>query len=175
MEQLVLEPRHVSVASVLTSSVETILPVARAKSTEVRSRIDFAAATVLGESDRLQQVFINLLANAVKFTPEGGHVEARLTRVGASCVEVKVKDDGPGINADFLPSVFERYRRAGGVRATEQEGLGLGLAIARKLVEMHRGTISAHSLGVGLGATFTVRLPLADGPDIGEMICAADT
>lgn len=160
--QLVLNPRHVSLASVLDASVETILQFARAKSTEVHSRIEFAEATIFGESERLQQIFINLLSNAVKFTPDSGHIEVRLTRVGASCAKVTVKDDGPGINADFLPCVFERFRRADTIRATDQEGLGLGLAITRKLVEMHRGTISAQSAGEGLGATFTVRLPLAD-------------
>lgn len=163
MGQLVFDPRRVSLASVLRSSVEMILPLAGAKAIKVRSHIDFGAALVLGEPDRLQQVFINLLTNAVKFTSEGGHVEVRLARHGASYAGVTVTDDGPGINADFLPFVFERFRRADAMRMTERQGLGLGLYIARELVELHGGTIRAHSPGAGLGATFTVLLPIEVG------------
>jgi signal transduction histidine kinase len=161
--QLVINPRHVSLAPVLYSSVEMILPLAGAKAIKVRTHVDFAAAIVLGEPDRLQQIFVNLLTNAVKFTSEGGHVEVRLARGGASCAEVTVTDDGSGINADFLPFVFERFRRADAMRMTERQGLGLGLYIARTLVELHGGTISAHSPGEGLGATFTVLLPIGVG------------
>jgi signal transduction histidine kinase len=148
---------------VLRSSIETVTPLARAKSIEVRPRIDFESATVFGEPDRLQQVFINLLSNAVRFTQEGGNVEARLSRGGESSAEVTVTDDGRGIDEEFISYVFERFRRADACETAGREGLGLGLYIARKLVEMHEGTISAQSPGEGLGATFTVRLPLEEG------------
>lgn len=155
-----LRPRSTPLAPVVVASVETVMPLARNKSVEVRSRIEFAEAAVSGEAELLQQVFVNLLSNAVKFAPESGHVEARLSRGGAACAEVAVGDDGPGIAADFLPHVFEPFRQADAVRLAGRGGLGLGLAIARKLVEMHGGEIGARSGGEGLGSTFTVRLPL---------------
>ena len=121
--------------------------------------IDPQAGPVSGDPERLQQVLWNLLSNAVKFTGRGGKVQARLERLD-SHVELTVSDTGIGISPDFLPYVFERFRQADAGIARERDGLGLGLSIARQLIEMHGGTIDASSAGVGKGATFRVRIPV---------------
>ena len=118
---------------------------------------------VLGDAGRLQQVVWNLLANAIKFTDEGGSVCVRLRRAGRDA-ELTVSDDGCGIEADFLPHIFERFRQADATTTRRHGGLGLGLAIARHLVELHGGTVRAESAGEGQGSTFVIRLPLADAP-----------
>jgi CheY-like chemotaxis protein len=117
------------------------------------------AAPVSGDPERLQQVFWNLLSNAIKFTNRGGTVQVRLERVN-SHLEVAVSDTGIGIPPEFLPHVFERFRQADAGIARERGGLGLGLAIARQLIEMHGGTIEASSSGINQGATFRVKIPL---------------
>src|SRR5207244_2006208 len=114
---------------------------------------------VLGDPGRLQQVFWNLLVNAVKFTPEGGRVEVRVER-GEGEWRVQVKDTGQGISASALPHLFDRFWRADGSSTREHGGLGLGLAIVRHLLELHGGSVEAESAGLGKGATFTVRLPM---------------
>jgi CheY-like chemotaxis protein len=108
----------------------------------------------------LQQVLWNLINNAVKFTPKDGRVEVRLQRVNSD-VEIRVSDSGAGISREFLPQIFQRFRQADSSASREHGGLGLGLAIAKQLVEMHGGTISADSAGLGRGAEFTVTLPMA--------------
>jgi CheY-like chemotaxis protein/anti-sigma regulatory factor (Ser/Thr protein kinase) len=113
---------------------------------------------MLGDPDRLQQVLWNLLSNAVKFTREGGRVELRLTALPDGA-RISVADTGKGIAPDFLPYVFERFRQADSGSTRAQAGLGLGLAIVRHLVELHGGTVTAESAGVGKGATFIVHLP----------------
>jgi two-component system CheB/CheR fusion protein len=115
-------------------------------------------ATVLGDPVRLQQVVWNLLANAVKFTPRGGHVHLRLEHMDGS-MHLMVSDDGPGIEPAFLPFIFERFRQADSRFSREHGGLGLGLAIVRELIEFHGGTVSASSDGPGKASRFTVRLP----------------
>jgi signal transduction histidine kinase len=121
---------------------------------------------VMGDRDRIQQVLCNLLTNAIKFTPEGGSVTVELSIIKGekpsdnSDAEIRVMDTGIGISAEFLPHVFDRFRQA--EQSGSTKGLGLGLAIARHLVELHNGTIDAQSAGVGQGATFIVRLPLLD-------------
>jgi CheY-like chemotaxis protein len=100
-----------------------------------------------------------LISNAIKFTPEGGRVQVRLARINSS-VEISVSDTGQGISPEFLPYVFERFRQADHTTTRRHGGLGLGMAITRHLVELHGGTISAHSPGEGQGATFTLRLPV---------------
>jgi CheY-like chemotaxis protein len=117
-------------------------------------------ALVSGDPDRLQQVVLNLVSNAIKFTPPCGRVEARLERAGAH-LELIVKDTGRGISPEFLPHVFERFRQADSSVARAHGGLGLGLSITRRLVELHDGSIHAESEGEGRGSTFTVKLPLA--------------
>jgi two-component system, chemotaxis family, sensor kinase Cph1 len=115
-------------------------------------------AKASGDPDRLQQVVWNLLSNAVKFTPRGGHVQIGVEQTDDS-VAVVVRDDGQGIDPSFLPHIFERFRLADSRSSREHGGLGLGLAIVRELVELHGGSVSAASEGLGKGATFHVRLP----------------
>src|SRR6185503_18117583 len=118
------------------------------------------AGQVTGDADRLQQIIWNLVSNAIKFTPKDGQIEVRLRRVEPH-IEVRVSDSGIGIDKQFLPYIFERFRQADSSMTRAHSGLGLGLAIVRHLVELHGGTVSAESAGEGQGAVFTVRLPLA--------------
>jgi PAS domain S-box-containing protein len=157
--KLRLEPEPVPVAAVLREAVEGVKPAAGAKGITLSVDLDPFAGTVLADTTRLQQVFWNLLTNAVKFTDPGGRVSASLRRDGGT-VEVSVSDTGIGISAEFLPFVFEPFRQGDARFDRAHGGLGLGLAIARQLVELHGGTIDAASGGAGQGATFTVRLPL---------------
>lgn len=113
----------------------------------------------MGDPNRLQQVVWNLLSNAVKFTPAGGRVEIRLMEVGNQA-QIQVSDTGKGISPEFLPYVFDYFRQADSTITRAFGGLGLGLAIVRKVVEMHGGKVQAESPGEGLGTTFTVELPL---------------
>ena len=118
------------------------------------------ACAVIGDARRLQQVVWNLLSNAIKFTPEGGRISVGLAASGGR-VELTVADTGRGIDADFLPHIFDRYRQADGNPAARRRGLGLGLAIVRHVVTLHGGTVMASSDGPGKGATFTITLPVA--------------
>jgi len=113
----------------------------------------------MGDPGRLQQVFWNLLVNAVKFTPEGGRVDVEVRREGDAWV-VRVRDTGQGIRPEFLTRLFERFWQADGSSTREHGGLGLGLAIVHHLVNLHGGSVSAHSEGMGRGSTFVVRLPV---------------
>jgi CheY-like chemotaxis protein/anti-sigma regulatory factor (Ser/Thr protein kinase) len=122
--------------------------------------IDTGMETIMGDPARLQQVVWNLLTNAIKFTPRGGRVQVRLERVNSQ-VEIAVTDTGAGIDPEFLPHVFERFRQADQKSTRKHGGLGLGLAIVRHLMELHGGTVRADSEGKGTGATFTVTLPVA--------------
>jgi signal transduction histidine kinase len=121
-------------------------------------RVDAPAIPMSVDGDRLQQVVWNLVSNAVKFTPRGGHVDVVVERL-ADEVAISVRDDGAGIAREFLPHVFERFRQGESRPTREHGGLGLGLSIAKHLVEMHGGTIRVASDGVGKGATFRVLLP----------------
>jgi CheY-like chemotaxis protein len=122
--------------------------------------LDPPARHIAGDSSRLQQVFWNLLSNAIKFTPAGGRVEVRLERAGSN-IQISVSDTGEGISTNFLPFIFDRFRQADGTSTRSHNGLGLGLAIVRHLVELHGGSVQADSPGEGCGATFTIRLPQA--------------
>src|SRR5262249_14954784 len=113
-----------------------------------------------GDSDRLQQVVWNLISNAIKFTPEGGRIEVELKRAGERA-ELRVSDTGRGISPDFLPHVFDRFRQAIGSDARARAGLVLGLTVVRSIAEAHGGSVKAESHGVGAGATFTCKFPLA--------------
>jgi signal transduction histidine kinase/DNA-binding response OmpR family regulator len=161
--KLMLDFRPVELASIIEASVDTVRPMAEAKSIRVQPQLRTSHCVVSGDPARLQQVVWNLFSNAVKFTPEGGSVE-----VGLTCdehrVELEVSDTGQGISQDFLPYIFDRFRQADGTTTRKHGGLGLGLAIVRHLVELHGGTIRAHSDGDGQGATFTLSLPLASAP-----------
>ena len=143
----------------IEAAAESIRPTAEAKGIRLHLSIDPNAGSVFGDGERLQQVVWNLLSNGVKFTPTGGSVEVSLNRIN-SHVEITVADTGVGIQRDFLPHVFDRFRQADGSTTRNYGGLGLGLAIVRHLVELHGGTAYAESAGENQGATFTVRLPL---------------
>ena len=143
----------------IDAAVEAVRPAAAAKGVHVQKVIDTGAVAIPGDPVRLQQVVWNLLSNAIKFTPRGGHVQIRSERVN-SHLEIVVADTGQGIAADFLPHVFDRVRQADQKTSRQHGGMGLGLAIVRHLVELHGGTVSAASEGVGQGATFTVMLPI---------------
>jgi CheY-like chemotaxis protein len=138
--------------------MSSIRPAAEAKEIRLQVVIDAQVPAVNGDPGRLQQVFWNLLTNAVKFTPKAGLVAVTLARV-KSHVEVRVMDDGAGIDPTFLPHVFDRFRQADASSTRRYGGLGLGLSIVKQLVELHGGGISVESEGVGRGATFRVMLP----------------
>jgi len=157
--RLRLDVQPVDLPAILHESLATVMPAAEGKGVRVESIIDPLTAPVSGDADRLQQIAWNLLSNAIKFTPRGGKVQLRLARVN-SHVEITVSDTGRGIAADFLPYVFERFRQADATFSREHGGLGLGLAIAKELTELHGGTLSASSGGLDQGSTFTVKLPL---------------
>jgi signal transduction histidine kinase/CheY-like chemotaxis protein len=152
-------PRPLDLASVVRDAVETARPAAQAKGIRLEEALDSSVARVIGDGNRLQQVFWNLLSNAVKFTPREGTVRVTLVRV-ESHIEVSVSDTGTGIRPEFLPYVFDRFRQADASITRQYGGLGLGLSIAKQLIELHGGTIAVESPGVGLGAMFVVRLPL---------------
>jgi PAS domain S-box-containing protein len=154
-----LDVQPVELLSVIRHAVEAVKPAADAKQLKIEAVLDPQAGPISGDPGRLQQILWNLLSNAVKFTDKHGKVQVRLERVN-SHVEIVVSDTGIGIRPEFLPHVFERFRQADGGIAREKGGLGLGLAIARQLTEIHGGTIEASSAGVGHGATFRVKLPL---------------
>ncbi|MEH2159503.1 MAG: PAS domain S-box protein [Nostoc sp.] len=149
----------VSLVVVVEAAVETVRLAAETNSIQIQTIFDANLGQVMGDPNRLQQVVWNLLSNAVKFTPTGGRVEIRLMEVGNQ-MQIQVSDTGKGINPDFLPYVFDYFRQADGTTTRVFGGLGLGLAIVRNVVEMHGGTVQAESPGEGLGATFTVELPL---------------
>jgi PAS domain S-box-containing protein len=143
---------------IIRDAIEMAETAAAAKQTAVRLEVDPALEPIVGDSLRLQQVVSNLLTNAIKFSPEGATVQVRVRQLNGS-VELSVADNGPGIPHDQLTAIFEPFRQVEGSELPVQGGLGLGLAIVKQIVEAHRGSISASSGGVGLGATFTVRLP----------------
>ena len=158
--KLRLEVQPVDLAEVIEGALDVVRPAAEAKSVELESVLPgFRHGRVLGDPGRLQQVVCNLLANAIKFTPNGGHVAVRLEVVD-SRAEIAVSDTGKGISADFLPHIFERFRQADSTTTRAHSGLGLGLAIVSHLVELHGGTVRAESRGEGQGTTFRVTLPL---------------
>jgi PAS domain S-box-containing protein len=155
--RLNMEP--VDLALVIRSAVETVRPASEAKGIAIDLRLEAIEGVVTGDPDRLQQVVWNLLANSLKFTPHQGHIVVKLLQ-SAGQAEICVTDTGMGIEAEFLPYVFERFRQADASRTRIHGGLGLGLAIVRHLVESHGGTVHAHSPGCEQGAAFIVRLPL---------------
>jgi signal transduction histidine kinase/ActR/RegA family two-component response regulator len=161
----------VSVAEVATAALDSVASMADERSIRIALSNDAGDHDIVsGDAARLQQVIWNLLANAIKFTPEGGHVALSVRHVGPD-VEVSVSDTGQGLSPEFLPHVFDRFRQAHGGTSRRHSGLGLGLAIAYQIVEQHGGSVRAESPGLGKGSTFTIRLPLvapvtaADVPD----------
>jgi CheY-like chemotaxis protein/two-component sensor histidine kinase len=157
--KLKLDVEPVEVGAVVEQALESVRPAADAKGLRLQTALD-STGSVMGDAHRLQQVVWNLLSNAVKFTPKGGRVQVFVERRDSS-VEITVADTGPGIAPEFLPHIFERFRQAEGLLTRRAGGLGLGLSIVKQLVEMHGGTVTAFSAGLGKGTTLTVRLPLS--------------
>lgn len=149
----------VDLTSIISEAINTVRLSAEAKGVQVQTQLDPEAGPLYGDADRLQQVVLNLLSNAVKFTPKGGRVRIRVTRINSD-VEITVSDTGAGIEADFLPYVFEPFRQANSDGAMPQSGSGLGLAVVLYLVELHGGCVRAESPGRDQGATFTIRIPI---------------
>ncbi|HEX7889445.1 MAG TPA: MHYT domain-containing protein [Ramlibacter sp.] len=159
-----LESEAVDLAAVVEAAIETAKPAAIAKQIALDTFIEGPAQQVVGDASRLHQILWNLLSNAIKFTPAGGRVAVRVTQEDGHVVAV-VEDTGSGIDAAFLPYVFDRFRQADASTTRVHGGLGIGLSIVRQLVELHGGTVAVSSRGAGQGATFSVRLPLAAEAD----------
>lgn len=159
--KLELTSNMVDVAATLLLAIRAITPAAENKNIRIEKSFARDALRVYGDATRLQQIFWNILSNAVKFTPAGGSIGIRLS--SANCqIEVEVSDTGQGIAHEFLPRVFDSLSQEGASSTRQHGGLGLGLSIVKQLVEMHGGTVRAESDGPGQGATFTVRLPARD-------------
>jgi PAS domain S-box-containing protein len=148
---------------IIHSAIDAIRPAAEAKEIQIRSHFEAPDVIVRADAERLQQVFWNLLANAVKFTPARGTIDIHLHRENG-LGEVRIEDSGPGVPADFLPRVFERFSQADGSSTRKHGGLGLGLAIVRHLVELHGGTVSARNRDENGGAVLIVSLPVTEPP-----------
>jgi PAS domain S-box-containing protein len=166
-----LDLRPVGLEPVIEMATEVVRPMVAAKRIQLIHVFNATVCAVFGDPDRLQQVFLNLLTNAVKFTPEGGQIEVHVERRD-STVQVSVSDTGKGIAAETIPHVFDRFYQAEGRGARRRGGLGLGLAIVRHIVEMHGGEVEAESAGLGQGTTMRLTLPLmtveAGGQERGE-------
>jgi PAS domain S-box-containing protein len=154
-----LDLESMELNAAVEAALETVRPAARAKNVALVATLDAALGSIEGAPDRLQQVVWNLLMNAVKFTPSGGRVDIS-TRRKSGTVDIVVSDTGRGIAANLLPHVFEPFLQGDDSRRDPKSGLGLGLALVRRLVELHGGTVVADSPGPDRGATFTVTLPL---------------
>lgn len=161
--KITLRTETLDLPELVDSAVETSLPAIKAAGHAFEVRIEDEALQVTGDRTRLCQVFTNLLNNAAKYTPPGGRIELVARREGDSAV-LQVRDDGLGIPREMLSRVFELFAQVGHAAEHTHGGLGLGLALVKKLVQMHGGEVSADSAGLGRGSTFTVRLPLARVP-----------
>lgn len=159
----------INLATVINAAIDVVSPAADVKKISIESKLDSTIGKISGDFNRLQQIVVNLLSNAIKFTPKNGRVEVTLSMAMAdentdssmiNYAQITVSDTGKGISQEFLPYVFERFRQADKTTTRRKDGLGLGLAIVRHLVEAHGGNVTADSQGEGKGATFTVRLPL---------------
>ncbi|HEX9960685.1 MAG TPA: PAS domain-containing protein [Pyrinomonadaceae bacterium] len=153
-----LDIQPVKLTKVIEAALDSVRPAADAREISLQTTLDENIEPVSGDPDRLQQIIWNLLSNAIKFTPKGGKVEMRLEQKN-SHVEIIVADTGRGIEKDFLPFVFDRFRQADSSSKRQYGGLGLGLSIVRQLAELHGGSVAVFSEGEGKGATFTVVLP----------------
>ncbi len=156
--KLQLDLRPIDIAVVVKAAIGTVTPAANAKGIRLQLIQNPAGSAVMADPERLQQVFWNLLSNAIKFTPKDGRVRVSVESVGSN-IEVVVSDTGLGIDSVFLPRIFDRFTQDDSSSTRHARGLGLGLSIARQLVELHGGDIQAESPGVGHGSTFTARFP----------------
>lgn len=165
--KLSIDRGPVDLSKVIDAAFDSVRPAAEAKSISFETTMPPDRSFVLGDQTRLQQIFWNLFSNAVKFTPKGGNVKVAVSGVD-SLMRVSVTDTGIGINPEFLPFIFDRFRQADGSTTREHGGLGLGLAIVRHLVDLHHGSVEVASEGKDLGATFTVVIPIANANIIVE-------
>jgi PAS domain S-box-containing protein len=156
--KLRINTQPIDVLLIVHAAIDAVRPAAEAKQIDIRTHIDAPDLIVRADMERMQQVFWNLLSNAVKFTPAVGVIDVYLERHD-SAAEIRIEDSGPGVPAEFLPRIFERFSQADGSSTRKHGGLGLGLAIVRHLVELHGGTVSARNRSTGSGAVLTVRLP----------------
>ncbi|MBD1824714.1 response regulator [Cyanobacteria bacterium FACHB-DQ100] len=166
--KLRLNHRSIQPVAVIQAAIDGVRPQVEAKSIQLITEFAPNIGNVWGDSTRLQQIVWNLLTNAVKFTPEEGKITIQAQAEESNMVRITVTDTGIGIDAEFLPHVFDRFRQADSTTTRSHNGLGLGLAIVRHLVELHEGTIEATSPGLEKGATFTVRLPLLPANQLHE-------
>jgi signal transduction histidine kinase len=150
--------QDVDFKAVIEQAIESVTPIAEEKFVHLAAKVSDAPAIGVGDPVRLLQLFTNLLTNAIKFTPENGEVVITLHSTSGS-IQVQVKDNGIGIEADFLPRVFEPFAQEDSSSTRTYSGLGLGLAIVRRLTEMHNGSIDVESAGRGKGTTFTLHFP----------------
>jgi len=155
-----INPSQIDFANIVEVAVEGVRPAAEAKRLVIETHLADVDAVMRGDGDRLQQVVWNLLSNAVKFTPKGGKIKVSLRRVQSE-LEFEIEDTGEGIQPSFLPHVFESFRQVDGSESRRHGGLGVGLSIAKHIVELHGGVIAVHSAGKGLGTTFRARLPIS--------------
>ena len=156
--KLRINTQPVDVLLIIHAAIDAVRPAAEAKEIDIRTHVEAPDTIVRADMERLQQVFWNLLANAVKFTPTAGKIDVYLERHD-SLAEIRIEDSGPGVPPEFLPRIFERFSQADGSSTRKHGGLGLGLAIVRHLVELHGGTVAASNRSNGSGAVLTVRLP----------------
>jgi PAS domain S-box-containing protein len=157
--KLMVELRPVFPAPIIEEAIDSIRPTAKTKSLKLTRDLDTALGPIQIDPPRFHQIVWNLLTNAVKFTPKKGHIHVSLRRINSNAL-LQISDSGEGINPDFIPYIFERFRQADASRSRKYGGLGVGLSIAKSLVEQHGGTIYAESDGVGKGSTFNVTLPI---------------
>ena len=164
--KLQIEPRRAALALLIEQASETFRPSAQAKRIEMTIRHDPHIDMVRIDVERMRQALVNLISNAVKFTPEDGRIDIS-TRLGPHAVEIEVRDSGIGIDREVLPQLFERFKQADGSSTRRAGGLGLGLSLARQLVDLHGGRLRAHSEGPGQGTSFVIELPrrIADVED----------
>ncbi|MEM8831613.1 MAG: PAS domain S-box protein [Cyanobacteria bacterium P01_G01_bin.19] len=163
--KLSLKVTLVNLESVIKSALATVQLAADAKSIQITTEFAADIRQVSGDAGRLQQIVWNLVSNAIKFTPEGGRVTVKLEQVDNQA-QIQVKDTGQGIDPEFLPYVFDRFRQAESSTTRKYGGLGLGLAIVRYLTELHGGTVAVTSQGEGQGSSFSVKLPLMNTPKL---------
>lgn len=153
----------------ITAAIDVVRPAAQAKNIEIKVSLDPDTQLISGDAIRFQQIIWNLLSNAIKFTPEGGRVAIELIQE-SDHIDILVRDTGKGISADFLPHMFDYFRQADNSITRTHGGLGLGLAIVRHLIELHGGTVSAHSAGIDKGATFKITLPVINSQSLPDSV-----
>ena len=166
--KLRINTQRIDLLLVIHAAIDAVQPAGEAKEIDLRTHFEAPDAIVRADVERLQQILWNLLANAVKFTPQRGTVDLYLRQHG-SLAEISIEDSGPGIPAEFLPRIFDRFSQADGSSTRKHGGLGLGLAIVRHLVELHGGTVSASNRNETGGAVLTVSLPALE-PTAAELI-----